>query len=80
MNLLKPTLYLVLVLSTLVGCYKQEKKIVPILKLGNSLSRKKLMSKKTNHNFRRTDKFQIETYGKNGYGFCSLGKRLLNLC
>lgn len=61
MKVLKPIIYLVLVTSTLVGCYKQEKNCTDF-KTGKFTFTQEIDGKKQTTTFERTDKFQIETY------------------
>lgn len=61
MKVLKPIIYLVLVTSTLVGCYKQEKNCTDF-KTGKFTFTQEIDGKKQTTTFERTDKLQIETY------------------
>lgn len=61
MKILKPIVFLVLTVSTLVSCYKQEKNCTDF-KTGKFTFTQEIEGKKQTTTFERTDKFQIETY------------------
>jgi hypothetical protein len=61
MRNLKTILYLTLISTTLVSCYKQEKDCTDF-KTGKFIFTQEIDGKKHTTTFERNDKFQIETY------------------